>query len=217
MNLISRSASVMRVAVVMAGVMAATAVGAQSVPTLSINGKAATVRNVKPGGRAVVVSISPLRVAYHASLHSVWPALLVDDDRDGSVVLRTSTPIPADRMWVVVDEASGRCTLAGSKSMGPLPDALWRYTNGNGHGQIEVDLTAAHVVVVRPGVGSWYGMAEDGSRYDADGIRNGTIVFAPDSLVNLASRGRRGETIAPGDLIVIVDAAGQRTLSARAR
>ena len=168
--------------------------------------------------RAVIAQVTPGATTAWFGLASEWGAytprtyeyarILEDGDRDGIVRFELETPKPAS-VWLVVDMSTGQRTIGAPAGVhvkrSTLPPAALKRRSGNARAGLFLrDETHAVWWVVRPGVGAWRMMAEDGSGEDADGRSNASVSSELRALRAIDKSPGPPDDFAHGDVIVTV-------------
>ncbi len=169
-------------------------------------------RGVSPGGAVALLGAArrldnwtPIIVGDHAQPQ--------DNGLDSEVRHRPGFAIPAQSLWVGVDTSTGELALATPGDTPPRTLSLptgQLLTDGRGGLQgLALNAGLLHVMVVRPGIGSWIAVIGDGSATDGDDEANGLLTVMPSRLSPMGPS--IGETVAPPrlfepeDIIVLLD------------
>jgi hypothetical protein len=138
-----------------------------------------------------------------------WQRLLTDTDRDGAVELDLGRAIPADTLWVAVDLSSG-----GAAAVSPaeshfqrieFPSEALRKGPDDQYERFVAGRRMIDILVVRPRVGAWVGLAIDGHANDGDEQQNGrtAVVFADARA--LGGHAPAPRHLTPRDVVIAVD------------
>jgi len=157
--------------------------------------------------QAVVATVTPgAKTAWFAVVHE-WKGyglrlveravLLDDDDRDGVVRLTLQKRVARDSVWMVVDLGNGDSAIEAPPGMKlqrrPLPAAALN-SRASGRAAHVVHKEAFSIVwVVRPGVGAWTSIVDDGNAGDGDGTFDGSVEAALERMTPV------GDSPAPPD------------------
>lgn len=169
---------------------------------------------------AVVATVTPgASTAWFAISHEVGADglrvrngayIVADDDRDGVVRTPLTKGVPQTSFWMVVDMDSGEYAIespgggiAGHRRALP-PSALKSKDKGAKAG-LQHLLPRMTVLVVRPGVGAWFGRIDDGSRDDSDGVADGNVTSLIDQLKAVGSAPPAPDDFERGDVVAFVE------------
>jgi hypothetical protein len=201
---------------------AATAAAAtKDAPQVTFAANAVTAAGITPGGTVFFFSVARDQVQYGAARVVVRKIPLTDLENRGTVELKSTAPIEANGLWIVIDEASGRYTMVRSPD-NPLPVQLLessaiRLTNDGQSGKIELPLTAAWLLIVRPGEGTWTSTVHDGGAADADGTPNGMMTIPTGKLKHLKTKEKQLDRFTKDDMVFVIDAVTYRVFMARTK
>jgi len=167
---------------------------------------------VSAGGEVALLSVWRQVNRQGGTEVTLLDELVADQNSDGLVVFEPGAPIPELSIWVAVDIATGE-TATGSRGSFLPPQAE---AQAVGHsGRVELGLSRAVVLWVRPGHGAFRGRLFDGGAGDGDGVVNGRVAVGPPAFDRPAGRPEqigalgppsRPPAFAPGDLVVGLDA-----------
>jgi hypothetical protein len=180
-----------------------------SQPSISFESNVVTISRVTPGGRVTWLGVSREQPEYYRTVVIRRDGILVDEDRDGTVVIELDEEIPERSLWIAVDVASGTSAAATVDPLDDLPLIVSLATPGKpGTGLVEL-LADRHdfleVLLVRPSVGAWRASAGDGGASDDDGTPNGRIRLRPGAMKALGEAPELDGPARPGDVIAYVD------------
>jgi hypothetical protein len=180
--------------------------------------RAIVVSGVTPGARTMWLAVIHEPHGYHPRITD-RSSVVADDDRDGVVRLTMDQGVRNDSVWVVVDMMSGDHVVetpspARVKHVSLSPGLLHRKGNGKG---ASIENVSQWMVFwcVRPGVGVWKSIVDDGSATDADGIVDGKLTSALSSMVSVDSNQIPPDDFQRGDVLVAVDLFGLDTYDMR--
>jgi hypothetical protein len=112
-------------------------------------------------------------------------------------------------VWMVVDLESGDADVASPEKKRlrrrPLPASALRGRGNGPSASLLQDMTSAVVWFVRPGVGAWVGVIDDGSPQDEDRTVNGRVTAMLKSLIPLGDSPETPDDTKRDDVIAIVD------------
>lgn len=174
--------------------------------TLSFEPRAAIIDKITKGGDVVVFSIAREQVTYQWGHTIIWRDELTDTDGDGSVRFETPDDIEPNRLWVIVDQASGdflvRRTDGESRHIAP---GRIKHNADSAGGTLVIQGSAAHVIVVRPGEDTWRDVVGDGGDADEDGQLNGATVIRAGKLKGFKKPDKKTDRFRPNDTVVVID------------
>lgn len=131
--------------------------------------------------------------------------ILEDTDQDGIYELDLGRPVPFASVWVAIDLATGESAFAAPEglpvrelSIAPklIPATLDR---------LDVPLSMAEVLLVRPATGAWGLRVGDGGASDEDGSQDGTLRAALASLWSVGDSPAPPGKVATGDVVVVLE------------
>jgi hypothetical protein len=174
--------------------LAAPAVNFQGLSSLNVSG-------VTHGGNVAICGISDTYVKGMESHLSQTNVVVADETGTAHMVIEA----PSMRsIWLVVDMATGSYTVASppgftGKTMRvpPVPAA--------DRAGITVNWPLMEVFLVRPGVGTWYGLVADGRPLDDDKQSNGRLRVAVKSLTPIEQASGTITHMEKGDVILCDD------------
>lgn len=175
--------------------------------TITAAGDPNAMLSFEPAG--VVGKITP---GGTAALIKAQPTVMTDDDHDG--VVRWSFASLPQENFGIVDLATGEFEVRKPYSditSKPFPEVsfvadasgLVTHLNLNSSGLRSVIF---HVLWVRPGVGAWSKMIEDGK--DDDGTLNGWFVTSLSAMTSLGAAPMPANGPQPGDVVLALNASG---------
>jgi hypothetical protein len=179
--------------------------------------RALTIHGVSPQADVLVFSIHRQQVTYQYSNASIWR--LTGTEAKGGVV-RVTTPddIHPDRLWVIVDQATGRSIVtrrAGETAIARFPAGLARKEMDAKGDALVLPIRAGHLLVVRPGGGAWLTQVGDGGSQDDDGVANNSIRVRPEKLDDFRGKRQKNDEFGKGDLVIAVELATMRVMEER--
>jgi hypothetical protein len=199
-------------------VVVSSAIAADPAPLrVEFEERALTIQGVNPRADVLVFSIHRRQVTFQYAHASVW-RLTGTETKGGVVRITTPEDIHPDRLWVIVDQATGRSVVtrrAGNAALVRFPPGLVRKeTDAKGDALI-LPIHAGHLLVVRPGGGAWLTQVGDGGSLDDDGIANNSIRVRPEKLDDFRGSRQKNDRYANGDLIIAVELATMRVIEER--
>lgn len=173
-------------------------------PVLELGESSVSVRLGAPGGAVVLFGFA------HRERHFIttllrYEEILEDRDGDGVVGIDLGEALPPASLWVGVDRVSGSSAIAAppgftlreiSLPKGWIPETLDR---------LDLALSMAEVLLVRPSVGAWGLRVGDGGASDEDGAADGGIRAALAAMWSLGDSPLPPERLQPGDVVVVID------------
>lgn len=167
----------------------------------------AIAAHVTPGGKVVFLGLSREAHSYRLRVTD-YARLIVDDDRDGIVRLPLERGVPPESFWLVADLTSGATAIEAPPGARlrrkPLPpSALQPRGNSRAARALHGD---QHVLfwLVRPGVGAWASMIDDGSARDSDATHDGRASLLLDEMQSVGISPPPPADVRDGDVFVIV-------------
>lgn len=167
----------------------------------------AVVAQVTPGASTAWFGLVAESGAYTPRT-SEYARILQDENSDGIVRFELEVPRPV-AVWLVVDMSTGQRTIAApagvvlNRTELPSASLLGGETNAVAVVLAENE-TLAVCWVVRPNVGAWRMMVEDGANADVDGASNGSVSSALSGLDAVDQSPGAPADFASGDIVVIV-------------
>ena len=167
----------------------------------------AVVARVTPGARTAWFSVEHLRRGYRHTIVD-RALILADEDRDG--VVRLTLDEPSSRsVWMIVDLSNGRYAIASPGDRPPhrrpLRPAAVRARTETAAARVLQPLASSIVWFVRPGVGAWVAMVDDGSQDDADAAVNGEIAAQLSRMTPVDNSPPPPEDVQRDDVVVIIE------------
>lgn len=190
----------MRVLSIGLALMMLFAVSGHAEMRVSIDATEVVVIGATPGGAVLLTgAVQYPRMSHVES--GRYTELLADEDSDGVVRLMLPKPHPPRGVWLAVDYSTG--AIAKASSEGFVSETITRKELRGRHTQISGP--AAEALLIRRNVGVWSVSGVDGSRADADGQSNQSVVLRMEDARTLV-----GDRIAPtfpsaGDIIIGFD------------
>ena len=179
--------------------------------------RAVTIRGVNPHGEVLVYSVHRQQIDFHHGHTSSWQLASVDGN-GGTVRLTTPAEIEPDRLWVIVDQATGRYVITRTDDKSAVdhspPGLLKKQSDAKGD-LLTVPLAVAHLLVVRPGEDAWLTEVADGGAWDDDGAQNNAIRVRPDRLSDYRHKGRKNDKFSKGDLVIAIEPVSLRVMEER--
>jgi hypothetical protein len=188
------------------GLTATAAAPASQVPVIVFD-HARVLLTVDPGDTVVVFGAAQRTGGTRQLMR--WQRVAADEDEDGLIELVLPQPVEPNSVWLAVNVETGAVGTAAPPAStfrridfpaGVLPkDAaggLDRYITGRG---------AVDLLVVRPHVGAWSGLAADGREGDADGKYNGGLTLKFSNLRTIHGNSPAPHRLTPHDVVVAVD------------
>ncbi|HNX51476.1 MAG TPA: hypothetical protein PKL08_15005 [Thermoanaerobaculaceae bacterium] len=191
--------------VILAALLVATAVAGE--PNLEFEEAAVVASGFAPGAQLVLAGEAHDYVAVRPELLRWTKAGLVVDAK-GRHVFELGRRVPRVSVWVVIDPATGQYAAGG-----PNPQVSrvtsWqpgRFIEGPSRAQEMVREPRGYVdvLLVRPGVGAWFGTAGDGAN-DADGVSDGSVALRFADLRELGDSQAVATSLQADDLVVSFD------------
>lgn len=175
--------------------------------TLEINGDTLHGSQLTAGKTVWVLGLTRDVVQYQPRMGHVEVTQLVA--ADGTFSLKMKTPAPVVSLWLMVDMATGRYTIASPTGFVPRHvDYYGNALKSNGLGeinQVETYLPVADIVVIRPGEGVWTMTAIDGGPDDDDHKADSRTRFVSESMKRVGDSPAPPKKIAKGDVVFILD------------
>lgn len=185
------------------------ALPAAAQPIIEFQQTAVVASNVSRGAKTcwLVVAHASRGYAQRIVTQSV---ILHDDDNDGIVRFTTDTDlIRPDSVWVVADLTSGDTTIgcpdpAGVPALPKLTPAVL-VSRGAGNDRILMEGELLLFLYVRPGVGAWTAMLDDGDLREPEAKDDGHIAAPLDRLEAVEGSPEPPSHFSPGDVVVVVN------------
>jgi len=192
-------------AVLIVSFAAAVVVHAAAPPpiVLTVAGSAITASGVTPHGSVYVFGITHEQRRFTPVVTRVEKRL-TDDDGDGVARFDFGRSVPLLSVWTAVDLTDGRRASAapgGEATPLVLRDDPFVANNGQLK-HLVLSIRRGHLLIVRPGVGVWGQVLNDGNRYDVDAANDGSMtgdvglsVGAPGTTVPAPSHFDKGDVV----------------------
>lgn len=177
-------------------------------PRVDFDQEGVRVAQIRPGGRvawlAMIRESRDFRIRTRI-LRGIGPVT-----PDSQFAIAHKAAEGAHGIWAIADVAAGIGVHARPASMPvsrrPLPvEAI------AGTGAVRIAATAVEVLYVRPPESAWSFSVADGGEDDGDGMQNGSVVISLSSLRPIEGDLAPPETIAAGDLVLVIDSRRLRT------
>lgn len=164
---------------------------------LELTDSSARAVGATPGGEvAWLVLTRELNPQGGTDVHIV-DQVLPDEDQDGAVALELGRAVPELSVWVAVDVTSGETAVTTPGRF--VPEVVeGRFDRPSGG--VELPMSRAVALWVRPGLGAFRGRGRDGGAGDEDRTPDGLIALGPRGFDGPA--GPPPEPGAPEDLPV---------------
>jgi hypothetical protein len=183
--------------------------GAQELEPLALTfeDRSVVVDGASPGGDVVWFSIASESSLYVST--TVPRSRVGAADASGRASFELEEAMPPRSIWAAVDLASGAFGIATPQGY-PLrksdlaAGAIKQDPTGRAS-LLAATWTDLHLLVVRPGQGSWLGRFSEGAPDDADGALDGVVTAALPSLRSLGASARVPDEFAIGDVIIAID------------
>lgn len=174
--------------------------------SVSFETRAAVIDKVTRGGNVVVFSIARQQVTYQWGHTVIWRDVVTDTDGDGSVRFETPEDIEPERLWVIVDQATGDYLVRRTDGDSlHIPPGQVKHEKDDRGGKLTIAGRAAHVLLIRPGEDTWRDMVGDGGDADADASANGTTVIHADKLKGFKKADAKAKGFDKNDTVVVID------------
>lgn len=173
-------------------------------PVLELGEQNVSVRLGAPGGSVVLFGFAHRERDFITTLLR-YEEILEDLDGDGLVGINLGEALPPASFWVVVDRISGSSAIAappGFKLREISLPARWIPSTLD---RVELALSLAEVLLVRPAVGAWRLRVGDGGESDEDGVADGTLRAALAGMWSLGDSPLPPERLQTGDVVVVID------------
>lgn len=183
--------------------------GAHAVqPEVTFSAGAVAIRGLSGGARVAWLAVVREPRSYSTSVHVLrgtdvaTPGGVVSVPVSGAAVSRA--------LWVMADietgasleiSAPGYATSIRSIDIGAV----------RGEAFLTVASPQVKVLLVRPGLGAWFGSAYDGGAGDADGVPDAQIRLSFATLQSESDHSAPPATLAPGDVLLVIDPLAMRT------
>jgi hypothetical protein len=177
-------------------------------PAVTLQEAAVVVTGVTPGGKVAVFGIARRSLEYLERVER-QEEILLDDDKDGAVMLELAEPLPPRSLWFAVDLAGGEFRAASPGGFPLRQLTLPANAIGTAGDDLKDRRDFVEVFLARPGVGAgagaWGLSAGDGGESDSDGRQDRFVKALLAEMVPLAGSPKPPEKMAPGDVLVLVD------------
>lgn len=201
--------SALALAVWALALVAATSAGAQTLP-LELSASSVRVSNVSEGG-AVALFVGQRWRSGFASRLEVWTSVATDEDADGVVEFPIEEAPSTASVWVAIDASSGRFGSTSPAEGAPflLEPGLGRSAEAGGGRLIPAldGVGAAHLLLIRRGVGIWVAQAVDGGLAENTGLADGRTLWIEPGWESLTGNDSSPGDYRPSDLLIAIDAA----------
>lgn len=172
---------------------------------------------VVPGARVVFFSLGLHTDGYDSSVRR-WATIVADEDRDGTATLDTSTDVPWQSIWIVVDLRNSQysvTTPAGYplRVIEPRSNAFRKRSTA-----IDAFLSERAFVdalYVSANGRAWAATAMDGYASDADQASDGRVLLATSQMEALDGGSEKPLEFAPAGLFFAIDISRMDVLAMR--
>lgn len=181
-------------------------------PRISFEERAVVVDGLAAGGRLALSGAATGREGYVPYLFRHDEVLTAD--ATGTVRLELDRPVPEDSVWFAVDMADGQLAIAAPDGTELREVALPARALRQALDGLDDERRFLYVLVVRPAAasaapeeaGAWTMAVGDGSESDGDGRQDGRVSALLVDLKPLGEGPPPPEKLAPGLVLVAVDA-----------
>ena len=175
--------------------------------TVDIDDQRVTATGLTPGAGAVIFSVGHQPHFAYYSLRRVVE-FVSDEDRDGVISYATKAAVPVKSVWVIVDAATGRHSIAspaGSRNRVTGERLSWIGRDADGQStRLLHDRSWLELLVVRPGRGAWELTAMRGGYADVE--RRPDEFLTPLHLFRpVLPGGAKLERLVAGDIVIAID------------
>jgi hypothetical protein len=168
--------------------------------------------------QAVVAAVTPgASTAWYAVVHE-WDGyrlrvvdratVYTDTDNDGVIRLTLDEPLFPDAVWMVVDLSTGDYAVAAPAGIPlhrlTLPQEAMTWASGNTSAKLVRPQESMIVWLVRPGVGAWCAVIDDGTESDGDTALDGYVSAVADALQPVGSSPAAPTDFLDGDILAAV-------------
>jgi hypothetical protein len=166
----------------------------------------AVVAEVTPGATAAFFGLVAEPRPYSPAT-TEYVEMLVDSDSDGIVRFTLDEARPIG-VWMVVDMSNGEHAVASpdgflaTRTSRPASSVVHKDTNVIAH--VQQDEPTVVCWVVRPGVGAWRNVVQDGTDADADGLSDDSVGSALPSMLAIGDSPAAPDDFVSGDIVVTV-------------
>lgn len=154
---------------------------------LTFDTSAVEIRGATSGGEVVLHGVSRWHETYFWRL--VPTTEILQADASGAARAELPDGLAQRSVWFAVDTASGDFAIDSPEGFTPeeigFPEHGLARDRGGAWRRIRSDWARAEVVYVRPGVGAWWLMSQDGAGGDADGLEGGGLSLDLDAARTL--------------------------------
>jgi len=189
--------------------VAAGSARAQPLP-IEVSASSVRVSNVSEGGAVALFAGQRSRIGFSSRLE-VWTSVATDEDADGVVDFSLEEAPSTTSIWVAVDATSGRFGAASPAEGAPflLEPGLGRSEEAGGGRLVPAidGLGAAHLFLIRRGVGVWIAQAVDGGLAENTGLADGRTLWIEPGWESLTGSDSSPGDYRPSDLLIAIDAA----------
>lgn len=183
--------------------------GAQQIAPLKITFEERSIRVEGASQRGEVVWFSVASESSDYASTTVPRSGSTFVDPTGAATFELQGPVPPHSIWAAVDLATGAFAL-GAPAGYPLrqsalePGAI--HANPSGRiSWLRADRSDLHLLLVRPGVGSWTGRFSEGSPDDADKESDGILNAGLDQLRAIGESGPVPDEFKVRDVLIAID------------
>lgn len=177
-------------------------------PVIAFGFDTATVSGVTPGGKTVWLSLAHETPSYNLRI-TEQVALVVDDDRDGTVRHSFGRRLPHQSVWVVLDLTQGAMAVATPDRTRVrrrvLPPGALRPGTGDRTARLAASGEYLTFLYVRPAVGAWVVTVDDGTSSDGDQLDDGNVSVPLDRMQPIGDSPPPPKGFKPGDVVVTID------------
>jgi hypothetical protein len=176
--------------------------------------RALVVRGVNPHSDVVVFSLHRQRIDFQNARTVMW-RLTGTESKGGEVRIPTPSDIDPDRLWIIVDQATGRYVITKTAQSAVVqrfaPGRIKKESDARGD-VLVIPLQAAFLLVVHPGDDAWLTPIADGGPADDDDVANNGIRIRPEKLDDFRGKGKKADKFQKGDVAIAIELGTMRVM-----
>lgn len=177
-------------------------------PSITFETHGASVAGIGPGSKAMLFALLHEQPAYNLQITGI-SELLRDEDRDGVVRRPLGRAVPGTSVWIAADVAQGSVAAASPRPerfrRGPLGAGVIRPAADRKEARLVAVREFVAFIVVRPRVGAWSVIVDDGTTSDGDLLDDGNATALLSKLRPLGDSPPPPAALTPGDTVVAID------------
>lgn len=174
-------------------------------PTIAFDGKSLSATGITPGGRAVWFGVGRDFSGDALDIRTLHEHV-VDGGKDGELQLALDYEVPAQSIWLVADVETGAYAIGAPGEYQPSEVTFPARAVAATRRHLELERYSVEAILLRPGVGAYFGRFDDGSMEgDDDQLSDGRVRALLSALEPLGASPPAPEKLSPKDVLLLLD------------